>query len=202
MKTQQGTRAENEEQIILATIECIETFGIHGATIRRIAQRAGVNSAAISYYFRSKEHLLQVAMERTLENAFDLNDFSDSVGKPVQERLTHIFSFLIEGALKFPGISRAHFYEPFIEGNYETPGVEHINAFLSALETEILASSNSYTQQEVRTKLVYLTSATMIYPGLMPKLLEPFSNVKLSDKATRDAYVENLIWTLFPASQP
>lgn len=43
-----------EIKIIEAAIECIEQFGLKGATNRRIAEKAGVNLAAINYYFRSK----------------------------------------------------------------------------------------------------------------------------------------------------
>ncbi len=38
-----------ERKIIEAAIECIEQYGIQGATNRRIAEIAGVNSAAINY---------------------------------------------------------------------------------------------------------------------------------------------------------
>ena len=42
-----------EEKIILATIECLEKYGFQGTTIRKIAEAAGSNSAAVNYYFRS-----------------------------------------------------------------------------------------------------------------------------------------------------
>jgi TetR/AcrR family transcriptional regulator, regulator of cefoperazone and chloramphenicol sensitivity len=55
-----------EQKIIDATIRCIEAYGISGANNRRIAEAAGVNIAAINYYFRSKELLIQRVMEITL----------------------------------------------------------------------------------------------------------------------------------------
>ena len=65
--------ASVEGKIIQAAIECIEKYGISGATNRQIALEAGVNNAAINYYFRSKEVLIQRCMEITLKNAFDLS---------------------------------------------------------------------------------------------------------------------------------
>ena len=38
-----------EIKIIEAAIDCIEQFGLKGATNRRIAEKAGVNLAAINY---------------------------------------------------------------------------------------------------------------------------------------------------------
>jgi AcrR family transcriptional regulator len=43
-----------EEKIITAAVECIEKYGIKGTTIRQIAEQAGVNIAAVNYYFRSR----------------------------------------------------------------------------------------------------------------------------------------------------
>ncbi|AHG21675.1 transcriptional regulator [Chania multitudinisentens RB-25] len=54
------SRARGEQarqQLIAAAIEVFGEYGIQGATTREIAQRAGQNIAAITYYFNSKEGL-------------------------------------------------------------------------------------------------------------------------------------------------
>ena len=86
-----------EEKIIHATIGCIEKYGISGATNRQIAQAAGVNLAAINYYFRSKEQLIQRVMEITLTNAFDLSDLPPMPGVSAQERCIAVMMHLIDG---------------------------------------------------------------------------------------------------------
>ena len=58
-----------EDRIILAAIECIEKYGISGATNRQIALIAGVNNAAINYYFRSKDELGLAVLVENLEPA-------------------------------------------------------------------------------------------------------------------------------------
>jgi len=55
-----------EERSIRVTITCIEAEGLERTTIRRIADIAGVNSAAINYYFRSRERLIRTARETCL----------------------------------------------------------------------------------------------------------------------------------------
>lgn len=55
-----ASRARGEQarqQLIAAAIEMFGEYGIQGATTRDIAQRAGQNIAAITYYFNSKEGL-------------------------------------------------------------------------------------------------------------------------------------------------
>jgi AcrR family transcriptional regulator len=48
---------ERQEQIIQAAVEVISQYGFRGATVRRLAQRAGVSEAMIHYHFPSKEAL-------------------------------------------------------------------------------------------------------------------------------------------------
>jgi AcrR family transcriptional regulator len=56
---------------VLAALTCIERDGIEATGIREIAREAGVNSAAINYYFQSKDKLLAIALERSLEQLFE-----------------------------------------------------------------------------------------------------------------------------------
>ncbi len=52
------TRGEQaRQQLLQAAIELFGELGLKGATTRDIAQRAGQNIAAITYYFNSKEGL-------------------------------------------------------------------------------------------------------------------------------------------------
>lgn len=54
------SRARGEyarQQLIAAAVEVFGEYGVYGATTREIAQRAGQNIAAITYYFSSKEGL-------------------------------------------------------------------------------------------------------------------------------------------------
>ena len=61
---QAAGRARGEQtrrQLLAAATELFGECGLQGATTRDIAQRAGQNIAAITYYFSSKEGLYAVA---------------------------------------------------------------------------------------------------------------------------------------------
>jgi len=62
-----------KQKIILTAIGCIEKEGIQGVTIRKIADMSGVNVAAINYHFGSKEQLLNIVMNATLDESFVQN---------------------------------------------------------------------------------------------------------------------------------
>jgi AcrR family transcriptional regulator len=69
----------DKKQLILDTAEALfAQFGFDSTSTRDIADKAGVNVAMISYYFGSKQNLMQAIIERhgeniyaTLQNAYD-----------------------------------------------------------------------------------------------------------------------------------
>ena len=64
-------RAEALAKIDSAALQVFADYGYHGATMRQIAQRAGVSSGLLYHYFPSKEetfrHLVDSAVEESLE---------------------------------------------------------------------------------------------------------------------------------------
>ncbi|MCW3038836.1 MAG: Transcriptional regulator, TetR [Solirubrobacterales bacterium] len=58
---------ERRDAIVDATLALLETEGLEAVTHRRVAEEAGVPLAATTYYFSSKEDLMQAAMTRLIE---------------------------------------------------------------------------------------------------------------------------------------
>lgn len=72
MRTTISTRGQGEPtfieaarraQIIQAALETIAEFGFGGASLARMAQRAGISKGVIGYYFPSKDDLVRSALE-------------------------------------------------------------------------------------------------------------------------------------------
>jgi AcrR family transcriptional regulator len=55
-----------KQRLIEAGLEIFGTFNLEGGTTRQLAQRAGVNQAAIPYYFGGKEGLYLAVIEHLL----------------------------------------------------------------------------------------------------------------------------------------
>jgi DNA-binding transcriptional regulator YbjK len=66
-RRRQQRGAERRLSLIEATLRIIEEEGLEGVTHRRVADAAGVPLAATTYYFSSKEDLMQAAMETLIE---------------------------------------------------------------------------------------------------------------------------------------
>lgn len=64
-------RRESEERrredLIAAALDLVAEGGLHAATVRAIADRAGVTPGLIRHYFTSKEDLTRIAYQRLME---------------------------------------------------------------------------------------------------------------------------------------
>ncbi len=61
-----GIANKRREQLIAATLECVEQHGVEGATISKISQQAGVSTGIVHHYFHNKDDLLESTMRLML----------------------------------------------------------------------------------------------------------------------------------------
>ena len=186
-----------EERIVGAAIMCIEEYGLQGATIRRIAEKAGLNSAAINYYFRSKDRLLEKAMDVSLQNAFDWNDYQVPETCTAQERIEAVLLRLVEGAHAYPGLTRAHFFSAFAEGKYDQPGIKRLNQFLEELLKSLKPCCPDREESDLRLVLTQIMAAAFLLPALLPKLFDDFSQLDLSGRDALNDYIHRIVTRLF-----
>jgi AcrR family transcriptional regulator len=181
-----------ETNIINATIECIEKYGVQGTTNRKIAEMAGVNNAAINYYFRSKDALIRRCMQITLENAFDFRDFENLPGDTAHQRCAAIFDDLIAGGLNYPGLTRSHFYQLLAEGKYDSLAVEKLNEFVGDLTRDMQARGMDLDAQELQLACVQITTAVLM-TILAPRLFAAQFGIDMNDEETRRRFVQRLV---------
>lgn len=185
-----------EQKIINATIECIEKYGLQGTTSRRIAVTAGVNNAAINYYFRTKDILIAQTLSITLDNAFDFDNFENRPDDSPALRCVSIFDDLITGGLKYPGITRAHFYPVLVDGQYSNEVVARLNKFASQLADDLVARGcplpledlHMAVAQSILSVMMAIMSPALFFSGLQ---------IDLGDADQRHRFVTRLVNRLF-----
>jgi TetR/AcrR family transcriptional regulator len=106
-KTLKRTRiqAEKEEQILEAALEVFSVNGFRGTTIDQIAEAAGMSKPNLLYYFRTKEAIHRILIDRLLENWLDPLKAINSDGEPLSEIRGYIRRKL-EMARDYPRESR------------------------------------------------------------------------------------------------
>lgn len=185
--------AETEIKIIEAAIACIEKYGFREVTVRRIAQEAGVNIDAMNYHFRSKDQLMDRVMEITLKNAFDWSHFASTEDSPPDIRLKSILAHIVEGAQKYPEITRAHFLTPLIEHERESIAFVKFREFLENIYDDLDKRGADIEPKKLRTSIMQAVTATIFGVGLFGGLLEGFAGFDLTDEEERNAYIDSIV---------
>ncbi len=183
-----------KQKIILMTIECIEQEGIQGATVRKIADMAGVNVAAINYHFGSKEQLLETVMNATLNESFvnNINDYEEMWQSDTRKALKNFLEDTMEGTVRYPNLTKTHFSDTFNNNDYSTNSVHRINEFLIEFHSLIRNNLRSEGDLKRRIAISQLFSAFLMI-GMMPDLFSEFLNFDLKDKENQKVFVETLL---------
>lgn len=122
-KTQRRTRIqeEKEEIILQAALDVFSTRGFLGSTIDQIAEVAGMSKPNLLYYFRTKEAMHRMLMDRLLANWVEPLRAFDPAGDPREEICSYIRRKL-EMARDFPRESRL-FANEILQG---APNIEDV----------------------------------------------------------------------------
>ncbi len=183
---------ETTQNIIEATIVCIEKYGLDHVTIRKISEEAAVNSAAISYYFRSKDALIKQVMQITLENAFRWDDFAYTEPMPLEDQLSEIMFFFAKSSVVYKNLGKAHMVQ-IAQNQAEQNGENEIFlAFLRKLASEIKRKSN-YSEQESNEIVFLLTSWFFPFFSTYPHMLDEFTGKDIYDADYLEQNVRNFV---------
>ncbi len=198
----EGRELSTREQILLTAIECMERDGLERVTVRAIAAAAGVNVASISYHYGGKDALIEAALERTLHNAFSLEELEELLAQGVSLRLAlgaYLVQFLAD-AQNWPGLMEAHLHDPLTRGVYPERLVRRMSAMLARFSDLAAPLMPDVDAGERARGAVQFWSAVLM-PVLLPGLFQG-AGVDLSDEGGRRAYVNNLLGRFFPVRPP
>jgi len=185
---------EIKQKIILSAIECIESEGFQNVTVRKIADQAGVNVAAINYHFGSKEQLLQIAMNTTLNESFvnNINDYEEMWKSDSSNALKCFLEDTFQGAINYPKLTKAHLSDAFNNNNFSTNSVQRINEFLTDLHELIKNILHSNNEMESKLAVMQLFSVFMM-TSMMTGLFDQFLGIDLKTAENQKLFIEVLL---------
>jgi AcrR family transcriptional regulator len=92
--------SDKREHILTVAEELFGEKGFDGTSVRDIAQSAGVNLAMISYYFGSKEKLLEYLIEYRAESAYMiLSDLNKDESLGPWDKIERLVDFYVDKVL-------------------------------------------------------------------------------------------------------
>jgi AcrR family transcriptional regulator len=161
-------------------------------TTRRIAEEAGVNNAALHYYFGTKENLVEQALAMILQRMQDDTSVILSNQEGYPERLGALFQYLCDVLLKYPNLVRAHLTGPLMEKNPNSPFLNMTDTWLDRTCAEFEDSLTDEVHTRLRMAFQAAVSAILV-AGLLPPRSGVNTTVDLHDEAARGALVGILV---------
>lgn len=132
---------DTRQRLLVAAIEQIELHGLAKLTVRNVAAAAGANIAAVNYHFRSKDALIEAALELSMANALEhIDEILARIAAAPEDVLSELFEHLLEGTLKYPQLGRANLYGGFINDDYSGPFPRMFAPVLVRLRDELRAA--------------------------------------------------------------
>ncbi len=185
-----------KDRIILATVSCIEREGIKSVTVRDIAEEAGVNVAAINYYFGTKERLLQETLARTLgelDEALDeLDQAIAATGGDVRAGLRQFLSEFFGNMVRWPRLAEAQLHDALTVQDYSGPAIERTNRFLRGFLERVKPVLPPGDDAQLRLSVLQLWNALFML-AMLPGAFEEFADSTASDAEWREKYLDRLL---------
>ncbi len=194
MTTGRASREAMKKKIVLAAIRCIESEGMGSVTTRRVAREAGVNSAAINYYFGSKDELLREVFHMALGHFLeDVRTILNIEGLSIYSLLKLLLLFLLQGVKRYPNLMRALIFsdkEDYWNGEEEF--FKELRRLLEKLIRFLLDSGRFKDEETVLMSLVQIFSA-VIFPLLPLSLPYGYLKVYLEKYEEQTRYIDNIL---------
>ncbi len=126
-------------EIVEATLALLASTPIHAITTRQVARRVGVSQPALFRHFRSRDEILEAAVEHTRAQLERLAEQVLQPGRPALEALEALLRGVVGHARSNPGMPRLLFYDAAAvdEAPYHRP-LRQLVSMQQALVSELV----------------------------------------------------------------
>jgi AcrR family transcriptional regulator len=184
------------EKILHATLKIIGKEGFQNITIKKIADLAEVNIAAVNYHFGSKTNVISEAIK--VLNGKLMKCFCVLQNKeiPPVERLRSFLLSYTESALEYPDVFR-NFIDSAINNNaisssyIEFLKKDGIGKIISVLKEAGVAEDG----ETLAMKMVQMISA-LEFPILLSKQVKFLAGIDYNENDVKEKYVELILKSL------
>jgi len=196
-KANQEAGKATRDHILSVTLAFIQQEGLASLTVRAIAERAGVNVAAVNYHFGSKEALINEVMltlTSGLRQAFaHLND----PRIPPAYRLHRFLDELSLALLHNGDIYRQAIGAGFLSGDVKQQYASFVRAegILALRDTVQKALGTPIDELRLTLRIIQAIGG-LAHPLLVASFLEDVAGLRFSDDAVRHEHVRVCLETL------
>lgn len=180
-----------KERIIKTTLEILGSEGIHGITIRRIAELSHVNVASLNYHFGSKDALIKESMMRFGSDMLKTFGILNDSTYPPEERINQFLYQYMKNVQLRPGIIRSIFSQVLLEETLMDEVKVIIKEGFSLLLQTMKEISDS-SEVIIKSRMIHIMSS-LIYPALFGNIMHELFDLDFSDPDFQDMYLNTII---------
>lgn len=189
------------QHILDATLDHLRSEGLATLTIRRIAERAGANVAAVNYHFGSKEALLEEVIHLLTAGLRGAFARLGEAGTSPRDRLRGFFDELSATLLRHPDVYRQALATG-LGGDAQRRYLLFLRAEgLQALRA-VVREATGETEERRLTLRVLQAVGGLTYPLLVAAPLEQAAGVRLTDEEVRREHVAVCLDALLGPQRP
>lgn len=195
-----AARDSVKKQIIQTTINIIEKEGINAITTRKIASCAGVNVAAINYYFRTKDNFLKEIFELIVNHfSNDINVILTHTELSLFSLLKVFFTYIFRGSMEYPNIleallSKYSHYSEFAK-NFSLLFEKFNNRARKLLRES--PHMEDHDEVQISIMLMQMFNA-VLSPGIRLPMQKEIFGIDLSIKENQLHYIDELLFYYLP----
>lgn len=184
-----------KEKILNVTRELIAEEGFQNITIRKIANKAGVNVAAVNYHFGSKEAVINESLKSVTDELKDTFDFLKNSNEDARTKLSIFIINYTEMILRYPDILK-NVINLAIHNKPLDQQLEYMT-FLQTDGIEILKQTITEIRPELDDfvlyiKILHLLSG-MSFPFLMGDQIKKIMGFDLYNENMREIHIKLLL---------
>ncbi|MBK9036509.1 MAG: TetR/AcrR family transcriptional regulator [Myxococcales bacterium] len=181
------------QKIIAATIVLVAEEGWHGVTTRQVAERAGVNNAAVNYHFTTKVDLLRAAAAANVEAEFGQAMQAMFMAPTLKDGMRLMLSFL--GAIDLKQPSMVMLLETMMQSSRDEPLREGLLEVLAAVRAQMAArvaadQATGHLAPHLDPMIIATLLAALIDGLLLHRMVDPSIDITRSGVAAIDALLE------------
>lgn len=189
------------ERILYAALELIGKEGVQRVTIRKIAAAAGVNVAAVNYYFGSKDNVINEALVILTDQLTKSFDCLDDVTMPPPERLRNFLRNYADATLKYADVFRG-----FIQQVTQHDEVSfEYSEFMKKVGWEklkvVLSESTGIQDEGILVMKIFQMFSSLSFPVMLGDEIRMLERIDYCNEMYRNQYVELLLDALLQPSQ-
>lgn len=188
--------ASTKEKILNATLKIIGKEGFQHITIKKIADLAEVNIAAVNYYFGSKSNVINEAIKVLNVTRLKCFEVLEQMDMSPMERLRSFLRNYMISALEYPDVFRNFIYSAI--NNCFDPS-ENIVLFKIENFEKIKSTINEigvYCDDEVLMMWLVQIVGCMQLPILLGDHIEPMTGIDFHEKEVINKYIELMLNSL------